>query len=1397
MWVNSAQVPLVGGLKQPRFWKLWGTHLPPDLQLIMIIALPLGIPGTLQTMLWPQSQKMYSTCEMNASISESYQLPITFQTDLALGWYLIFCEPIEIATASPPCPAFSSASTAAGLEKPEGQAIIDTILKVMLLQPKLLILEEVANLRTHAHFPLILELLNWGNFQVAWQEVLNLEEWLPQSRPRLILIAIRRCAFGLKHFQCQSWPANPIGPTSLQNCHCLLRDPTTIGIMSAPLEYDTAKLYFDPSKVPGAVPRTVQDTVRFRLRSEHDRVQCLMTSYAFGHEFDAASNTNRGIFGNLIRHRGRIRFLAGPELLWLQGLSVPWKGPIHPRLLNHIVGNAISVPHALLGLLNALRHFSHLELDTFPQDLFQVAMNSRLHAVNSDCVVDPTTSTFSIVPKEVPATAPWDTWEERQPTFTQVVFLQSSKHRSIFVQPGLPALSVFQALFSSYDTEQIYWLPFDRLGLVVPVIDTDIFWGDQMMFSLPDSYRLCLQEHSFIDAATEWTAVLLPDRMVICRVASSTTVSSITSLVSHGQSTPYQLCNQMLKRCDTTKCPPQAMVGCCVEAFVPHVEHHFQGTFLDQGDWLQARLSSDQVSEFLHTCHGSGLTDLLWALGWNICCLQEPHPTSSVKPIMILPSCNQLYVDSIAVRNILAAHVTTWYIPPSMDSTTNTASLSLKLWATVIWEGSLPLTTKTNVFAEAWHAASAFFGPQVQVRSILRGKRLSPEESFAGYITQEEKDNPLNRVHLIGVLSGGGNKTDLALRTNQTMTDFLLQSGASSIQTPQFVKDVLTLAGVTRLQQVLAMRDPEMKLEQIKQTALHYNIPLPDFADFEADTTKRIRKFMTRRPPPANIHKAADFRLADHLFHDMQGVSIPQETDRTKSQGVFLVDAQEASEFQQTHQTASSPCIMVVLGPTCPLQSKCCSPCNLPAVDTQDAKIVIAACVHFLGTAKAAMRGADQDDIATEPTSVVAFTAWRSELTESLWEQLCDGPLKTIWKVFSIDPAKNVVSKPWGRSWRNNNQAVESDQAKSFQVHIRIYTSKISAVLAQSGSQGIFVNPKTADGTMIDTSFAVVWLRDYDHAQALEAAKKIPEHAGLVVSFRGRKGYGLRVPSTVYEEAQNILTPSVPKQAHIPANCFVKLSPLPHGVTADDIRTWIEKQALRMRPIRSLAPNTWLLAASDKIEACHYLWGKSTVLIAPVSHAIFTKPTIVAGGMKIQLPKHASASSTSSKDHDIHESWDPWAQWNPSLGDATSRTQSTSHSDPSRVWSSRTSQSSRSSVNTSASQASDIAAIQVQIRDLTKATKANQDSEVKLRQDMQSEFTRVRAEIRTQIETSEQSVRATLDQRIHSIEKSLNDTNIGMKEGFSAILAKLGHPSPDDSAKRAKSTGEMHIDSSS
>lgn len=47
----------------------------------------------------------------------------------------------------------------------------------------------------------------------------------------------------------------------------------------------------------------------------------------YGHEIDAESHSQKGIVGSVLRHRGRLRFLAGPELLWLQGL--PHHGKDH------------------------------------------------------------------------------------------------------------------------------------------------------------------------------------------------------------------------------------------------------------------------------------------------------------------------------------------------------------------------------------------------------------------------------------------------------------------------------------------------------------------------------------------------------------------------------------------------------------------------------------------------------------------------------------------------------------------------------------------------------------------------------------------------------------------------------------------------------------------------------------------------------------------------------------------------------------------------------------------------------------------------------------------------------------------------------------------------------------
>ena len=256
----------------------------------------------------------------------------------------------------------------------------------------------------------------------------------------------------------------------------------------------------------------------------------------------------------------------------------------------------------------------------------------------------------------------------------------------------------------------------------------------------------------------------------------------------------------------------------------------------------------------------------------------------------------------------------------------------------------------------------------------------------------------------------------------------------------------------------------------------------------------------------------------------------------------------------------------------------------------------------------------------------------------------------------------------------------------------------------------------------------------------------------------------------------------------------MKLSPLPHGVTHDDIRTWLQKQALVMRPIRSLGANTWLLAASTKMDACHYLWGKSTVLLAPLATPPPIKPVIVAGGTRPTLSQAPVSSTSASSSTGVDDSWDPWALWHQSKETNRAGFAPADQSDSHRTWSSKTSQYSKSSTTTSVVPQTDLTVIQNQIRDLTQANKATLDRESKLRQDMNTEFSKVRNEMKTQIEASEQSLRTTLDQRIHCMERSLQDTNAGMKEGFNAILAKLGHTSSGEPTKRSKPEGEMQVD---
>ena len=152
---------------------------------------------------------------------------IVFQTDVRLGWWLFFSDSTHIATASPPCPAFSAAGASGGLERLEGLTIIETILKIMSARPKIVLIEEVATLKSHPHYAIVQSLMQWGGYTIVWEHVANLSDILPQSRPRLLIVAKRVDAQGLQDFNCKSWGSHP-SPKSLATAiqmFCIIRVP--------------------------------------------------------------------------------------------------------------------------------------------------------------------------------------------------------------------------------------------------------------------------------------------------------------------------------------------------------------------------------------------------------------------------------------------------------------------------------------------------------------------------------------------------------------------------------------------------------------------------------------------------------------------------------------------------------------------------------------------------------------------------------------------------------------------------------------------------------------------------------------------------------------------------------------------------------------------------------------------------------------------------------------------------------------------------------------------------------------------------------------------------------------------------------------------------------------------
>ena len=219
--------------------------------------------------------------------------PIVCQCDVREGWWMQFTPVVDIVTMSPPCPAWSSAHVAYGLTRPDGFDTVEGLFKARLLYPRAIAFENVKNMRSHAHFPVLEEVIRWLGLRVKWASVVNLAEVLPQARERLLMTLIPADGDVKPTFQFTSWRARD--HLSLQTSDILRKAGCLSHTISPPLDAEILRMYLHPKYVPGDRCGDFKTAKTYRLKNEQNTCACVLAHYGFAHELGEEVRSKNGL----------------------------------------------------------------------------------------------------------------------------------------------------------------------------------------------------------------------------------------------------------------------------------------------------------------------------------------------------------------------------------------------------------------------------------------------------------------------------------------------------------------------------------------------------------------------------------------------------------------------------------------------------------------------------------------------------------------------------------------------------------------------------------------------------------------------------------------------------------------------------------------------------------------------------------------------------------------------------------------------------------------------------------------------------------------------------------------------------------------------------------------------
>lgn len=225
-------------------------------------------------------------------------------------------------------------------------------------------------------------------------------------------------------------------------------------------------------------------------------------------------------------------------------------------------------------------------------------------------------------------------------------------------------------------------------------------------------------------------------------------------------------------------------------------------------------------------------------------------------------------------------------------------------------------------------------------------------------------------------------------------------------------------------------------------------------------------------------------------------------------------------------------------------------------------------------------------------TEVIRVMVFKDTFSKD-WQSFSQGPVKVLISLLPAlqkcpacggackffhpaldEEVSQVVLDVWAWRWTSiDSKKKLVPQAEVFSVFIRVPKSALVDILALSGWNGIFLEPRPSNKVGNHPLFVVVWLpKNYTLEQALDLKRRHDQILGVA---RMQMKFGLRALKKHETFLQKLVYPD--KEVTV---CTIKavyeVGPLPHGLSHAQVTQLLRAWNWIGRPLRPFALVTWV-----------------------------------------------------------------------------------------------------------------------------------------------------------------------------------------------------------------------------